>query len=676
MVVKRLLDGRFQFIRAVSTKRYIKTYLMLDQSDPAKGKCIVKRLQLPELPGQTPATLKVLHNLLDKRLQVLEALKDDDCLERKLALVWEGQDFYWIRSYVPGQSFGQELASGQAESEAVVRQFLLDVLTILDSLQAQGIVHQNLHPNNLIRHHTGGQFVLVDFGLIQEVSRPRPGRDSLSNGKGKTHSSAETRFYQAVGNNGDTSFSAFHPDHFALGVMALQLATGLSQEALPQAHQPDFADQVRLQLDECSALGKGLKATLTRMITPAPGSEFLRARDILAVLTLPQATVPGAADLPPQASNNHTSAVELSAPPMILDTLDQNGDTPTGKTVWRKSGRILRGLPGGPIGLILAGLLGIPLILAGLWFGLQIPQRWDRTRLSEQAHQAEQKGDVKGAIAILDKIITNQSHNIPTLVYRSQLLQKSGQSEKALADLNQALEIEPTSAKLYFQRGNLQLDLGDLQGAIEDYSKALELDPNYKDAYLNRGNARADLGDESGAIEDYTTVLSRTDNARTKALAHLNRCLSRSNLGDQSGAMADCSAAINLQPGNGLAYGNRGLVKRRLEDFKGALQDFTIAIQLNPDNPEPYYNRGLTRQGLGDLRGAMADFNQTIKINPNHPFAYYDRGVLHAALGETKEAITDLEKVASSCLSLGRTDCFKDAQYQLQQLKQTPPINP
>ena len=117
-------------------------------------------------------------------------------------------------------------------------------------------------------------------------------------------------------------------------------------------------------------------------------------------------------------------------------------------------------------------------------------------------------------------------------------------------------------------------------------------------------------------------------------------------------------------------------MKRRLEDFKGALQDFTIAIQLNPDNSEPYYNRGLTRQGLGDFRGAMVDFNQTIKINPNHPFAYYDRGLLHAALGETQEAIADFEKVASRCLNLGRTDCFKDAQYQLQQLQQTPANKP
>ncbi|XGB43663.1 MAG: tetratricopeptide repeat protein [Nodosilinea sp. LVE1205-7] len=505
MVVKRLLDGRFQFIRAVSTKRYIKTYLMLDQNDPAKGKCIVKRLQLPD---QTPATLKVLRSLLDKRLQALDNLKEDDGLERKLALVWEGKDLYWIRSYVPGQSFGQELANGQTEPEAVVRKFLIDTLTILDRLQNQGIVHQNLHPNNLIRHHPGGQFVLVDFGLIQAVSLPRPGANGLSNGHSQRSDSSKMGFYQPVVNDTANPFPPFHSDHFALGIMALQLATGLSQEALPQAHQADFSDQVRLQLDECSALGAGLKATLVKMIAPTPGREFPRARDILAVLSLPQGSVPGAFDLAaqPSISEQKTAVGDLSAAPLIPDALDQDSNTSTNKFTWSTPWLFLRRLPGRSVGLLAAGLLTIPLVLVALGLGLQLPQRWGAMRLSQGAHQAEENGDIKAAIANLDKIIQQQPNHTSTLVYRSHLLQKSGQLEKALIDLNQALQVEPNSPKLYFLRGNLQLDLGDQQGAIGDYSKALELDPNYSDAYLNRGNARADLGDESGAVEDYTTV--------------------------------------------------------------------------------------------------------------------------------------------------------------------------
>ncbi|MBU6228530.1 MAG: tetratricopeptide repeat protein [Cyanobacteria bacterium REEB459] len=672
MVVKRLLNGRFQFIRAVSTKRYIKTYLMLDQNDLAKGKCIVKRLQLP---AQTPTTLKVLRSLLDKRLDALDRLKPDPCLEKKLATVWEGEDFYWIRGYVPGQAFAQELASGQADSENQVRDFLVEVLTILDRLQTQGVVHQNLHPNNLIRRHPGGELVLVDFGLIQAGTPARASYPGLHNGKAEKDPGPE--FYQPLLKDPGKPWSTFYPDHFALGMMALQLATGLSQEALPQAQQLDFSGQIKLQLDECSVLTEALKTTIITMIDPAPGREFLRAQDILTVLGGPQGAGPNQTSPGQLSPADQQSAPEKASEATVLPPIsDQNSNSTRAETPTREWGSLLSRRPGGKVGLLITGLLMPPVLIIGLWFGLQLPQRWQTMRLSRQAHQQEEKGDVKAAIASLDEIMTHHPNHTPTLVYRSQLLQKSGQSQKALADLNQAIEGEPASARLHFLRGNLQLDLGDLQGAMADYSQTLELDPNYSEAYLNRGNARADLGDESGAVEDYTQVLNRTQNTKTKALAHLNRCLSRSNLGDQTGGMADCSAAINLQPGNGLAYGNRGLVKRRLEDFKGALQDFTIAIQLHPDNPEPYYNRGLTRQGLGDLRGAMVDFNQTIKINPDHPFAYYDRGLLHAALGETQAAVADLEKVASRCLNLGRTDCFKDAQYQLQRLKQRPTTNP
>lgn len=668
MVVKRLLDGRFQFIRAVSTKHYTKTYLMLDQSDPAKGRCIVKRLQLPT---DDPVTFKFIQELLDRRIQTLQRLPEDQQLEQKKALVWEGNGLYWIRGYIPGRGLQQELSTRQAQPEPQVRGFLIEVLTILDKIQQQGVVHQNLHPNNLIRHQENGHLVLVDFGLVQELHSDQNGQSQ--NGRGPDYSGDQTSFNSSYiawpGRNGP---SAFYPDHFAVGLMTLQLATGLTQEGLPDSHQADFSDQIKLQLDECSSLGEGLKSILLRMICPGASNPFLRAKDILALLTVPERSdtldpTPTNPIYPESMNNSLSTPVDLAN-----HDLDQAlaSNLAAGEQLQRRrgEGRISpRRLLSPPMMVA----MGVGLSLLALGLGLQLPQRWRGNQLSQKAEKAAQAGDMEAATTYLDQLLQAHPADTQALVQRSKLWLKKNDPEKALHDLNQALTIDPSSPRLNFQRGNLRLDLGDLEGAISDYTRAVELDSDYSDAYLNRGNARADLGDEAGAVEDYTTVLKLTDKTDVKALAYLNRCLSRSNLGDQTAALEDCSTAINLQPGNAMAYGNRGLVKRHLNDLKGALQDFTIAIQINPGNPEPYYNRGLTRQSLGDLGGAMVDFNQTIKLNPDHPFAYYDRGILHGARGEVNQAIADLERVASTCLDLGRTGCFEDAQYQIEHLKQT-----
>ncbi|NJL44915.1 MAG: tetratricopeptide repeat protein [Leptolyngbyaceae cyanobacterium SM2_3_12] len=644
MVVKRLLDGRFQFIRVVSSKNYSKTYLMVDQSDPEQAKCIVKHLRLPT---RNPVTLKFLSDLLSKRVNLLKRLGNHKFIAQHLASIQDGRDFYWIREYVSGQPLSIEIADGKPASEEEARSFLVEALTILDYIQQKGVVHQNLHPNNLIRHKADGHLVIVDFGLAQETgaAQPLPEVNNLSfEANGHSAYLPQVRHRQ---------YPRFNVDHFALGMITLQLATGLSTEALPQLQQTNFLEQIKLQLDECSTLGEPLKDILLRMVSPHTEAQFHRAKDILTLLQLPTETpiqVSLDEELPLQA--------EASLPPVMAS----NPSSPISSLTqgWRNT----------PAPKVWLGLGAAALLLMGGLLLWRTPQNSEISQLIQKSQEAKQAGRQAEAIGFLDQALQLAPKDGDALAQRATLLWENGELERALQDLTNAIQADPTSPTWYFQRGNLRLQVGDLQGAIADYTASLEQDDSYGDAYVNRGNARADLGDEAGAIQDYTTAITAVGEADTKADAYLNRCLSRSNLGDHASALNDCTEAINLRPNNSLAYENRGLVKRRLNDPSGALQDFTIAIQINPGSAEPYYNRALVRQELGDLTGALEDFDQTISLNPDHPFVYYDRGLLYADLGEREQAIADLEKVTSACLDVGRIGCFEDAQYQLRKLRE------
>ncbi len=648
MVVKRLIDGRFQFIRVVSTKAYTKTYLMTDHSDAAKGKCIVKHLQLP---AHNAITLKFLNDLLAKRVNLLKRMGNHDVIARNLATVQEGQDFYWVRDYVPGEPLWAELAEGKPRAVAEVRAFLTEGLGALDLIQRHGIAHQSLHPNNLIRHRDRGHLVLVDFGLIQDTAAPESGISA--NGSAGTNGPASAYLPQPQ----HRQYTRFAADHFALGMIAVQMATGLSNEAIPRLSQDNFLAQVKLQLDECSTLEEPLKAIVLRMVSPQTEVQFHQAKDILVALanvgTVPaNGSAPGLAAPSPTAPPQENGAMEPER------RLAAAGQTPA---------RITRAL-GQPKVWLGAGV-ALALLAIGGTLLLRFPHAISVNNLLKQATAAQQTGQKHDSMNYLDQALELKPDHSEALAQRSNLLWENGQSEAALNDISDAIQAEPGSAALYYQRGNLRFRLGDLQGAIADYSDALQRQDTYVDAHVNRGSARADLGDEAGAVQDYTAAINLATDPEIKAVAYLNRCLSVSNMGDHAAALDDCTEAVNLRPNNSLAYENRGLVKRRLNDFQGAIQDFTIAIQINAGSPEPYYNRGLTRQDLGDTAGAMADFDQTIALNPNHPFAYYDRGLLHAELGDTESAIADLETVASACLDVSRLGCFDDAQYQLDQLR-------
>lgn len=635
MVVKRLLHGRFQFIRVVSTKHYSKTYLMADHDDPVHPKCIAKHLQLP---SHNPITLKFLSDLLNKRINMLKRLGQEDGVAEILLATQEGRDFYCVRPYIAGQSLQAELTTQANHPDGYVHSLLQELLTTLVRVQDQGVVHQNLQPSNIIRC-SNNRLVLVDFSLVHE-SEQLYAPDS-TNGSASEVVEASVYLPDVRGRR----FSRFNADHFAVGMIAIQVATGLSTEALPQMGQSNFLQQVQLQLDECSNLDPQLKEILLGMVTPQPEKQFHRAKDILAqLLQMGDRPRPPAPSSPLRPTSAEAQPARGNRGRLYLYR-------------W---------------GLIVAAAIA----LIGAAWGLKLPQRLQVAQAQRHATTALAQGEPGQALTYLDQVLQIQPDNSAALAQRGNLQWDLGESQAALEDFTAAMQLDPTNPVLPFNRGTLRYYLGDLQGAIADYTTALALNPDYGDAYTNRGSARAERGDETGAIEDYSAAITRFQDPSKRASAHLNRCLSHSNLDNHTAALDDCTEAINLQPNNSKAYENRGLVKRRLGDLQGALQDFTIAAQISPDNAEPYYNRGLTRQELGDIAGALEDFNQTLRINPEHPFVHYDRALIYVAQGQRQQAIADLEVTASQCLQLGRLGCYDDARYQLEQLQAPLPAAP
>ncbi|MBC8228037.1 tetratricopeptide repeat protein, partial [bacterium] len=72
-----------------------------------------------------------------------------------------------------------------------------------------------------------------------------------------------------------------------------------------------------------------------------------------------------------------------------------------------------------------------------------------------------------------------------------------GDYDRAISDLNKAIEINPKLAEAYLNRGVAWGNKGDYDRSISDCNKAIEVNPKYALAYYNRGLAWIDKGDYS-----------------------------------------------------------------------------------------------------------------------------------------------------------------------------------
>ena len=74
--------------------------------------------------------------------------------------------------------------------------------------------------------------------------------------------------------------------------------------------------------------------------------------------------------------------------------------------------------------------------------------------------------------------------------------------ERAIADHDQAIKIDPKNPLAYNNRGNAYDGKREFDRAIADYDQAIKLDPKYAGALYNRGLAKQKKGDITGGQAD------------------------------------------------------------------------------------------------------------------------------------------------------------------------------
>jgi tetratricopeptide (TPR) repeat protein len=190
----------------------------------------------------------------------------------------------------------------------------------------------------------------------------------------------------------------------------------------------------------------------------------------------------------------------------------------------------------------------------------------------------KEKDNYPAAVAAFEKARTYKSFSDVDFFISSGLAYgMSKQYDKALADFNKALEIDPKNPEAYNNKGLYLSEMGRPDSALTFLDEAIRLKPEFYQAYYNKGNTLAQMKDFQGAISQY-------------------------------------EAALVAKPGYVDAWLNMGNSYAAMQRFSEALPWFQKADSAQPNNFKAVVNLGITWQMLGDSAKSNFYFAQARKL--------------------------------------------------------------
>jgi len=194
---------------------------------------------------------------------------------------------------------------------------------------------------------------------------------------------------------------------------------------------------------------------------------------------------------------------------------------------------------------------------------------------------------------------------------RALALTQLGQLDSAIADLNEAIRLGPT-AGAHLSRGWAYGKAGLADRARADYDKAVELDPKSTDARLLRGYFLKAQGLRDEAMADCEFVLGQEPRN-----GQAQQCR-----GDLFAAQGDTQAAqrawdlASASCGELCDYLNRGSDAMASRRFETALREFDAAIAIRPSDWRGFYGRGGALLGLGRPGEARVAYARAADLQP------------------------------------------------------------
>ncbi len=491
------MRDRYRGVKALGQGGFGTTFLAIDMGLPGNPPCVIKQLR-PTTAD--PNIFQMARELFEREAQTLGRIGNHPQVPRLLDYFEWNKDFYLVQEYVKGNNLQQEIKRHGTVSEAGARQFLSEVLPMIEYIHSQQVIHRDIKPANLIRREQDKKLVLIDFGAVKNQVNPQAAAES-------SDQTALTSF--AIGTPGfaPPEQMALRPvyasDIYALGVTCIYLLTGKSPKDLDYDQKTGemmWRKEVDISENFAKVLQKMLEVSVRHRYQTA--DEVLRALDMepymeslaQGLVAKPGGSPLGNSDPDPDPPSAPTSATEKLA--MAIRA----------KRARRQSG-LSPGLP-------LSGRGGASVLpnsgRAGNTAGQ--PARKQRRLDAEELQNAYVKGRRDFAQQNLSNLSLPEANLAGGIFHQSKLRRTNLQganlanADFGRASLTQANLRNANLGRAYL--GGADLEGADLRGA--DLSHAYLSKANLRGANLcgaNLTSAKIDEGQLSAAKTNWSTVM-------------------------------------------------------------------------------------------------------------------------------------------------------------------------
>jgi serine/threonine-protein kinase len=284
-----LLNNRYQIIQILGIGGFSETFLAEDTYLPSRHRCVIKQLK-PYT--NDPQMYQLLQQRFGREAAILEKLGlRSDQIPKLYAYFFENGQFYLVQEWIQGQTLTRIVEANGPLSETAVRDILVSLVSVLDYVHNEGIIHRDVKPSNIILRHWDGKPVLIDFGAGKETVA------ALVHAQGKLNPSivlGTPGFMSPEQASGRPSYTS---DLYSLGLTAIYALTG----KLPQELEVDPQNGQILWQQYARKVSSSLAAVLDRAIQSHPRDRYSNARKMLLDVLESAASI-----LPPDPSTQAT----------------------------------------------------------------------------------------------------------------------------------------------------------------------------------------------------------------------------------------------------------------------------------------------------------------------------------------------------------------------------------
>ena len=157
-------------------------------------------------------------------------------------------------------------------------------------------------------------------------------------------------------------------------------------------------------------------------------------------------------------------------------------------------------------------------------------------------------------------------------------LHTSGDWHEAIAEFDQAIELDTSYVEALVARGLVYIELGQMDAAIVSLDRAISYDNKHADAYAWRAYAHYMDRAYGPAHRDAGKAIRLNDQ-----LAIGYALLAANSDAEGRSYTSDMRRSIDLDPAMAHVYVIRGIIRGGNDDPDRAIQDFEMAIELDED---------------------------------------------------------------------------------------------